>query len=77
MAAAGIDYAICGYGTIPTAATRDALSDNGNRSNPPKLIGGGGVDTTTSGYNSFIDRYNNCDGAYLYFYPDDPGWGVP
>lgn len=76
LAAAGIDFAVCGYGTVSITATLNALSA-GNPLNPPKLIGGG---YTPYGEASFIDRYNNCDGVMLYYdssYVNDPGWSVP
>jgi hypothetical protein len=76
FSAAGIDYAICGYGTKSITDTVNALNA-GNSSNPPKLIGGG---YTPYGETSFIDRCNNCDGAMLYYigdYVNDPGWSIP
>jgi len=76
MAEVGIDYAVCGFGTIVTTATINALAD-GNPNNPPKLIGGGYPD---SGEDSFIECYYYNDGGLLYYggnYTDDPLWSYP
>jgi hypothetical protein len=76
LAAAGIDFAVCGYGTKSITATTTALSD-GDPSNPPKLIGGG---YEPYGETSFLERCDTCDGGmyfYLGHYADDLGWSIP
>lgn len=72
LAAVGINYAICGYGSVTITDTINALS--AGASPRPKLIGGG---YNPYGESSFDERYNTCDGVMLFYDPDDPGWVVP
>ena len=79
LSESGINYAMVGFGSMPISETRTAL-EQGNPAAPPKIIGVGGFPAST-GEQTFINRYLNCDGVCLYYnsltYDDDPKWLVP